>query len=352
MTAAILLTGVTGTIGRFLAARLTAAGHRVHGLVRNAAARRAEISHWIDAHGGSSARLLLVEGDLAKDGLGLAPADRAAIGEAELVFHLGAAVAWGLPRATAHEVNVRGTERLLALATQMRRLRRFVMVSGYGVALAPAEGPVRGGAYEATKVEADRRTCAFAHEQGLPLTRVHPCALIGDSETGETLSRFGFGDLVSRISRGALLAIPGGPRHWMPLVTVDYVANFLSRIPWTDSQPTTEYYLVDATTPALAPLVQTVARQACARVPRHRIPMAIARLVAYATRDSAMIEGLHFITEARFDTRAADLAAAAHGLAKPDIRHAIERSVAWLLREGDARSSRFVAKREAWPGGA
>ena len=326
MTATVFVTGATGTIGRFLVARLTARGHRVVALVRRADARRAELLAWIASHDGDPSRVALVDGDLRMPSI---VTDRSALADVELVYHAGAAVTWGLARDVARATNLEGTDRVLELARTLPKLRRFVLVSGYGVGLVPDGVPVPGGLYEITKVEADRRARAFSRAHGMPLTRVHPGAVIGDSRTGEMLSTFGFGDVALAVMRGKLPAIPGGARHWMPLVTVDYVADFLARVPFAD-RDAAEYYLLDDASPGLATLVHDIARDAGVRVPSRRVPMTIARLLAHATRDASQIEGLHFVTELRFDTRAADAAAAAHDLHKPDIRQAIARSVAWL----------------------
>jgi len=327
MSATVFVTGATGTIGRFLVARLTARGHRVLALVRRAAVRRDELLAWVASHGGDPSRVELVDGDLRLPSI---VTDRSALADVELVYHAAAAVTWGLARDVARATNLEGTDRVLELARTLPRLRRFVLLSGYGVGLVPDGVPVPGGLYEVTKVEADRRARAFARLHDMPLTRVHPGAVIGDSTTGELLSTFGFGDIALAVIRGTLPAIPGGSRHWMPLVTVDYVADFLARVPFAD-RDAPEYYLLDDAAPDLATLVHDIAREARVRVPSRRVPMMIARLLAHATRDASQIEGLHFITELRFDTRSADAAAAAHGLHKPDIRLAIAHSVAWLL---------------------
>jgi nucleoside-diphosphate-sugar epimerase len=324
--ATVFVTGATGTIGRFLVARLSARGHRVIALVRGAAARSSELRTWVADHGGEPSRVEALEGDLVRPSI---VADDAALADVEFVFHAGAAANWGLKPDVAHETNVCGTERMLGLARSLPRLRRFVLVSGYGVGLVPDGARVPGGQYEVTKVEADRRTRAFARTHHLPLTRVHPGAVIGDSTTGEMLSTFGFGDLALAIARGDLLAIPGGLHHRMPLVTVDYVADFLARVPFSDVD-TPEYYLLDQASPDIATLVHRISRHAGVRSPTRRVPLGLAKLLARATRDPAQIEGLHFITDLSFDTRAADDAAAAHDLVKPDIRLAIERSVMWL----------------------
>ena len=166
----------------------------------------------------------------------------------------------------------------------------------------------------------------------MSLTRVQPGAVIGDAATGETLALFGFGDLVQMLVRGKLPAVPGGPRHWMPLITVDYVADFLARVPFTDRDSATEYYLIDEATPDLASLVRNVAGHAGVRAPTRRVPITIAKLFARAASDQVLLEGLHFLSDVRFDTNPADRAAAAHGLVKPDLDLAVKRSVTWLLR--------------------
>lgn len=100
-----------------------------------------------------------------------------------------------------------------------------------------------------------------------------------------------------------MLAVPGGPTHWLPLVTVDYVANLLTTIVEDPPPPSTELLALDPTTPSLAELVGAVARTADRQAPHRRVPLALVRLLASAPLlrrlVATYVEGLAFIRTER-----------------------------------------------------
>ncbi len=243
-------------------------------------------------------------------------------------------------RIQSREVNVGGTDRMLELALELPHLRRFVMLSGYGVTFAPGDGPIPGGAYQVTKIESDRRAYKLARRKGLPMTRIHPGSVIGDSATGETTMYFGFGDLVRRIVKRQMPAIPGGARHWVPLVPVDYLATFLARVPLADTEPLIEYFVVDDRSPDLATLVRAIASHVGVPAPKRRVPLWVARAVARLSRDVALSESLDLLPTLRLDTAPADRAAAALGLVKPNLDVAIQRAVDFMVHQSFGEGAR------------
>ena len=331
MTKHAFVTGATGLIGRWLVPALTREGYLVTALVRSADQRKDEYLRWVRDHDGLAEQVRVVNGDLADDDLGLSDASRALVRKADIVYHLGAAMQLGLDRAHTAAVNEGGTERVVRLAVTFERRPRFVLISGFRIPAANQLELDRAGAYEASKVRADRRTRALAKELGLALTVVNPAVVIGDSRTGETTLFWGFADLVRDLKKGKTPAVPGTRRHWMPLVTVDYLADFLARVPPRDQDALAAYYLLDDRTPDLGAMMGIVARKLGVRAPRFHVPMALVPLFLRLTGQAEKIEALTFISTDRYDTSSANRAAGAAGLALPDLELAIRNNVDFLV---------------------
>jgi pimeloyl-ACP methyl ester carboxylesterase/nucleoside-diphosphate-sugar epimerase len=345
------VTGATGLIGRWLVPELAKRGE-VTLLVRRAAERADEYLAWVEARGGDRARVRFVEGDLAAPGLGLSVADRQRARTVTEVFHSGALMQFGMTEEIARRANVDGTQALVELALEMPALHRFVHVGGFkigddasftaeridpqGPYVRSAYDPLyrRIGGYEASKMEADHLVRDAARQRGLPVTRIHPGGVIGDARTGETTQFIGFAPIVEALWYGRLPMVPGGSRHWLPLVTVDFLASFMARIPELAGSLGASYTLLDDRTPMLVDLVRVIADRIGVTAPRRRIPVGLlqALLRAHlAPGASASPEGLAFLADRRFDVAPTVAAAAALELPWPDIVTAVERNVDYLI---------------------
>jgi pimeloyl-ACP methyl ester carboxylesterase/nucleoside-diphosphate-sugar epimerase len=361
----VLVTGATGLIGRWLVPELTRQGRRVAVLIRGAERRAAGYRRWVVEHGGAPDLLACFEAELTRPGLGLSDADRAALASIEDVYHLAAAMRFGMPRAEARAANVAPAAAIAELAARSDRLRRFVHVSGFKIADdsafhrrgidpdapydAAAFDPLYQllGGYEASKWEADVLIRDRARADGFALTRIHPGAIIGDSRTGETTQQIGFGALLENLWAARLAAIPGGERHWLPLIAVDFLARFLAAVPTLPADEARSFALVDDRTPPLGELVERLARHIGVAPPRRRIPMPIARAAARLGlfRDAGLErEGLDFIIDEAIDTGPTLRAAARLGLEMPDIDDATRAAADYLV------ASRFLSRPEGGPG--
>ena len=364
-----LVTGATGLIGRWLVPELTRLGREVVAIVRNADSRRAEYLAWVDAHGGDSKRVRLIEGDLAREGLGLDAAGTQLASAARDVFHAGALMQFGMTEEVARSANVHGTRTLIELALASPELRRFVQISGFKIGddrafhelgLDP-EGPFdaapydalyrKVGGYEASKLETDHLVRDAARTRGLPVTRINPGAVIGDSRTGETTQFFGFAPIVEQIYRGKMPAVPGGAQHWLPLVTVDFLAALIARVPDHAETRGASYTLLDDASPQLVELVARVAERVGIRTPRRRAPIKLVKLLLHARLvpgGAEQAEGLAFLADRRYDISATRQLASALGLAWPDLATALDRNVDFLLAtrfgKRPARPTAHVAK--------
>ncbi|MFO0709548.1 MAG: alpha/beta fold hydrolase [Sandaracinus sp.] len=340
----ILVTGATGFVGRWLLASLTRDGHVVAALVRHAATRGPELSRFVARLGGDPSRLVVLEGDVEREGLGLAQP----LSSVRVVHHLAARFSFGLSRADAHATNVVGTERVVRWAATLPRLERFVFLGGYRMTAHPLasldaraiERHYAAGAYEGSKIEAYVRFRALADELSIPWTAVHPSGVIGDARTGETTQTAGLGDTVKALFEGRLPALAGSARTFVPVVTVDFLADYLASVPARAESRGQDLVVFDPASPALPELVRTLARTLGVEAPSITLPVGFVRALPSAwtglDRESA-----GFLVEDRYDTRAGDAHAAAMGLRHPSLEVSLARWCAYLV------SSRFLARDEA-----
>ena len=346
-----LVTGATGFIGRWLLIALTSRGRRVAAVVRRADERREELKAFVDARGGDARRLMVIEGDVTQEDLGLA----VALPGVRDVYHLAARMAFGLQHQEARETNVEGTVHALRWAAKAPALRRFVELGGYRMTHPPARlrYPLteamrhdlyrKHGAYEASKHEAHVTLHALAVETGVPLTSVHPCGVIGDSRTGECTQTDGLGEMAEALWLGKLRALAGSDRTFVPLVAVDYLADFLATVVEREETLGASLVVLDDATPNLPELVAAMGRHLDVRAPRLVLPLALVRWLPMA------LTGLHpeaigFLSEDRYDVADAAAHAEAMELEMPPWDRVLTR---WLdhlvatrfLREPSVRTS-------------
>ena len=340
-TADVLVTGATGLIGRWLLASLTRRGHRVAALVRGAERRGDELRRFVAELGGEPDRLLVVEGDVEQAGLGL----REPLPSVRVVHHLAARFAFGLSREDARRANVLGTEHVLRWAASLPGLERFVFLGGYRMTVTPLEAideaalarHYAAGAYEGSKIEAYARFRALAAELGLPWTAVHPSSVIGDSRTGRTTQLTGLGETVQRLFEGRMPALAGSERTFVPVVTVDHLADYLATVADDPACVAQDLVVFDPASPSLPELVRQLADTLGVEAPRWTLPLWLVRALP------ARSTGLHpesagFLAEDRYDTRAGEAHARAAGLTHPDLAAALSRWCAYLV------ASHFVTR--------
>jgi nucleoside-diphosphate-sugar epimerase len=206
----VLVTGASGYLGRHVAARLTADGVQVRGLVRRA-----------EAPLPSGVRPILA--DLEGDPRTL----EAALAGTEVVVHCAAHLGDG-PRDRFRRVNVAGTHALLDAAARAN-VRRFVHLSSIavygwarpGTAVGPEHGydpaPELRDDYAWSKIEGDRWVEVYRARGLLDAVTLRPGIIYGRGR-----------DFVARMFRGVggrLRVIFGSPRMRVPLVHVGDVVD-------------------------------------------------------------------------------------------------------------------------------
>lgn len=348
----ILMTGLSGLLGRWTAARLTRDGHHVIAPLRQADARAPALATWLDAHGGNSNRIIWVEADLADPAFASTLEASADLSSVTHIYSFAASMDWYLDPKVARQINMLAVRDLVDIARRSPGFERFVHVSGYLVtsprhrasigfdpareAASPKEPKralaklyKRAGAYEASKIEADYLVRRAAY-QGLPVTILNPATVIGASDTGEAQHVFGLEGIMSGLADGSFAGIPGTADDWVPLVAVDYCADFAASVPFSETKPFTNYVLLHQGTPTLSNMVAMIGNTLCVKAPTRRVPLWALKALLSAGLEKRLgipMEGLAFINNYRFDTSSAEAAAAKHGIIQTDIAETLEKTV-------------------------
>lgn len=331
-----LVFGATGFIGRWLAKDLLDQGIRTTAAVREAG-RAQYLRGWLEGHGAAVERLETVEADLGADGLGLEAGDFTGITE---IYNVAGAYAFGMTADAARAANVDTSRRVVEFAATIPGVR-LVHLSGYRVGgQDPASVPwteqkrrreyQRLGAYEASKVESDAVVQARAAELGVALTVANPASVIGHSATGESDQILGLATTIKDLVRGKLPAVPGSAQTFVPVVTVDYLARFMTLLPAHEETRGKSYWILDDATPVLPDLLRLIGRHHGVKVPRLRIPVAVVKLLPQAIT-GADPETLSFLSADRYPTGPANDFAARHGLVQPDVTAALTRWSSYLV---------------------
>jgi thioester reductase-like protein len=233
----ILLTGATGFVGMAVLARLLAAGHEVHCLIRasddaEADSRLRAVLQRVEAP--STGRAVAMAGDLTAPRLGLGDRHDELAARVGTVIHSAASVAFDLPIEEARAINVEGTRRVLDFAGAVPGLRRVAYVSTAYVA-----GDRRGtvyeddresgtfrNSYERSKHEAE----ALVRSSTLPWTIARPSIVVGESTTGWTASFNVLYGPLRAFDAGAYPVLPARRRSPVDVVSVDYVADAVAAL--------------------------------------------------------------------------------------------------------------------------
>lgn len=357
---ALLLTGASGQIGRWVLHRLLQLAPEVPLVLalRDPDRQLPALKAWLQARTrpsalppcaltGLSAVPYRLEDTEGAEALVRALRPRALI-------HLAARFEWGLRRADARQAQLEATEAAWRAQTDPRgHAGRFIALGGYMTLHRPhlgklgitPNGPVdwpavyrRVGGYEASKLETQVHMSALAERLGRPWLCVHPATVCGHAEEGELPAHAALYVLCRQLMRGRLSALPGTTRHQLPLVSADHLADFLAHLALDEAVVAGDYLLLDRDSPHFHALVRQLARALGVRAPRRSLPLPVMRWLLHLPGVSAWsgtsAEGLDFLLEApTFDTRAAEALAARWGLRRPVLSAAVEATAHFVRRE-------------------
>jgi nucleoside-diphosphate-sugar epimerase len=252
----VLVTGASGFIGRALSERLSATGHEPVALVRRAGSEppgaRAAAGDLLDGE-----RLAAV---LAEE-------------QPDCVVHLAAEIASQRSEHKLREVNVGGTERLLAACTALAHPVRFVFSStvvtgeAHGALLSEEQPLPVATPYGRSKRECERLISA----SGLDAVIVRPSHVYGP---GGWYAE----ELVPRLRQPGRFAVIGSGSNMWDVVHVDDVVQALT-LAIERAAPGSLYHVADDEPISYYDFMALTADRLGTGPPR-RIPAALARIVA------------------------------------------------------------------------
>lgn len=318
----ILVTGSSGYIGSQLAVRLQEEGHNVVGVDR-------------EAEGAPEALHRFVHGDLAD------PDVRArALEGVDAIMHLAAAKDdWGIDDDTFFFENLEVTERLIEDARE-RDIHDWVFYSsvaaiGSGDKPRTEDSPLRpDGAYGASKAEAETLFQDYAEEvPELSCVIIRPSVVFGP----EHFSYTNVHRLIEAIRGNRFLMVGDGKA----IKTTSYIENVLAATLylWEHRENGVQTYIyVDEPVRTTDALVDDIYRLLEKRRPGIRIPLGLAKSIAWVADVAAKWTGINFpITAARIEkfntsTNYDASAIREEGFEQPvGIEEALRKTVNWHL---------------------
>lgn len=343
------VTGGSGFVGQHLLAHLTATGYTARVLMRQPE-QIGRLREQVARLGGSAEFVHAVAGDISQEGLGLGEADRQCISAAAVVFHLAAQFTWGLTTERARAVNVQGALRVASLASGYGI--RLLMVGGFmlqnldhlariGVDTKRPENtdwPAvygRVGGYEGSKLEAHFAVIRHMQDAGAAYSIVHPATVCGQSESGHILAGQPLAVLIRDLALGRFKAIPGSARHWLPLVSVDYLVKMITCVAFDPSMANQQVLALYPHTPNLQGMLAQIATTLAVRAPRRHVPINVLKWIlaipGLAARLSISPESLNFIQTQRFDMRITEQLERKYQFTHPDMEQALARTVRYVI---------------------
>jgi nucleoside-diphosphate-sugar epimerase len=357
----ILLTGATGQIGRWLLCRLLelAPHASVTLALRDPGAQLQTLRSWLSARGRPTEQLAMLQARpyRLEDPLGAQALVRTL--RPDTIIHLAARFEWGLDRAEAHIAQVQATETLWLAQTDPQGHRgRFIGLGGYLTQLpahleqlgikVPAKEPAesvdwsrvyrRVGGYEASKLETQIHMRSLAATLKRPWLCVHPATVCGHAIEGELPAHAALHALCRQLLQRRLQALPGTPRHQLPLVSADRLADFLAHLALDATIQSGDFLLADHDSPNFHELVRRLALHLGVPAPTRALPLplmrALLRLPGMARWAGASAEGLDFLVESpHLDTSMADALSQRWALRSPPLDQALAATAQFVRRE-------------------
>ena len=251
----VVVTGANGFLGRHLVAAAEREGAAVLGIVRAAG----------QGQQASMASVL---------------ADPSLLDGTDVLVHAAAIRHRHDATTTAYRAsNVDLVEALLRAAAG--RVGRFIHVSSVGVYGFPTALPITEASpfaprtmYSQTKIEAEKLVTGLAKTLGLPFTIVRPTIIYGPGDTNGML------DKLAAMLRARRYLLVGSGENTLHHTYIDDVVEGIFTLASSKQADNDDFIIAGPETITLRRLGEMVGRLVDRRVPRVRVPLALARVVA------------------------------------------------------------------------
>lgn len=242
----ILLTGVTGTVGNWIAAEALRCGKRVLAIMRdeNIAAAGERLKSVLDIAGAGDHidGVDIIKGDICEDLSDTA--DNLKTADVSMVFHCAASTDFSESSSElSQRTNVGGTENVLKLATKLNVPICHIStayIAGKRQGLVKESetdvGQEFNNVYERTKCEAEVLVHKWSAKTGLPAFVIRPSIVIGDSHRGRIATFNGmynilrFFDAVGPIIGNEQIRVVAESDATKNFIPVDYLAKAVRHI--------------------------------------------------------------------------------------------------------------------------
>jgi nucleoside-diphosphate-sugar epimerase len=243
----ILLTGVTGNLGSWLAVEMLRNGNKILALMRDQNSKSAErrLNHILDIAGGRELRdnIEIIHGNICEKMLGLGPNTKGLKGISKIV-HCAACTKFLGDDGKSHELmNIEGTLNILELASHLSA--PLVHVSSAYIA-GKRTGVVKenetdvgqsfNNIYENTKCRSEMLVNNWAKSNCIPTIILRPSIVMGDAQYGRTVHFASLYDymrvltlIVPRLGKDCI-RVATGPDVTKNIIPVDYFAKVSSYI--------------------------------------------------------------------------------------------------------------------------
>jgi long-chain acyl-CoA synthetase len=238
MRKTILVTGATGLIGGGVLKRMLEANADLtaYVLVRDELRWKRELHRW----GTLASRITPASGDVRSPGMGMHSGFRSRIaGEIDAIVHAAANTSFSRPLEESRLSNTVGTANVLELASDCRKLRRFVYVStafvagrATGAILERDNGTDAGwvNAYEQSKYEAE----CLVRASGTRWVIFRPTTVVCRSADGVVNQVNGVHRALRIYHRGLAAMMPGARENMFDVITGDYVCDAIALLALDD----------------------------------------------------------------------------------------------------------------------